>query len=127
MGALVIGGFAAAVAARSSGPPDRLAASGCLGPAICDPPCLLGVHSAQQVDEVFAVVGPGHLRAEAAARRNGMEWVCVTDKYFGVTLHVYRLRPADLERSAQQNQLHRRPAREPSWARTNDDTVCAAG
>ena len=69
----------------------------------------------QQVDEVFAVVGPGNIRAEATVRRNGMEWVGVTDKYFGMTLHVYRLRPADLDRSAQQNQLPGAPAHEAAW------------
>jgi hypothetical protein len=34
-----------------------------------------------------------------------MEWVGETDKYFGLTLQVYRLRPADLDRSVEQNQL----------------------
>jgi len=28
-----------------------------------------------------------------------MEWVGETDKYFGLTLQVYRLRPDDLARS----------------------------
>ncbi len=78
---------------------------------------LAGWAFTQDVDEVFAVVQPGHLRAEATARRNGMEWVGVTDKYFGMTLHVYRLRPADLDQSTQPNQLPGGPAQEPSWGR----------
>ena len=50
----------------------------------------------QELDEVFAVVRPGNQRAAAVAKRNGMDWVGETDKYFGLTLQVYRLRPADL-------------------------------
>ena len=50
----------------------------------------------QELEEVFAVVRPGNQRAAAVARRNGMDWVGETDKYFGLTLQVYRLRPADL-------------------------------
>jgi len=50
----------------------------------------------QELDEVFAVVRPGNQRAAAVARRNGMDWVGETDKYFGLTLQVYRLRPAEL-------------------------------
>ena len=53
----------------------------------------------QETDEMFAVVRPGNARAAAVARRNGMEWVGETDKYFGLTLQVYRLRPDDLARS----------------------------
>lgn len=53
----------------------------------------------QELDELFAVVRPGNARAAAVARRNGMEWVGETDKYFDLTLQVYRLRPADLARS----------------------------
>jgi RimJ/RimL family protein N-acetyltransferase len=51
----------------------------------------------QEIDEVFAVVRPGNARAAATARRNGMSWVGETDKYYGLTLQVYRLRPADLQ------------------------------
>lgn len=54
----------------------------------------------QEIDEVFAVVRPGNARAAATARRNGMTWVGETDKYFGLNLQVYRLRPADLNGSA---------------------------
>jgi len=42
-----------------------------------------------------------------------MEWVGETGKYFGLTLQVYRLRPADLDRSAQQNHLPGSPAGDP--------------
>jgi RimJ/RimL family protein N-acetyltransferase len=53
----------------------------------------------QDIDEIFAVVRPGNARAAATARRNGMSWVGETDKYYGLTLQVYRLRPADLDRA----------------------------
>lgn len=56
----------------------------------------------QELDELFAVVRPGNTRAAAVARRNGMEWVGETDKYFGLTLQVYRLRPDDLARSLEE-------------------------
>jgi RimJ/RimL family protein N-acetyltransferase len=52
------------------------------------------------VDEVFAVVLPGNTRTAASVRRNGMYWVGETSKYFGVRLQVFRLRAADLDRSA---------------------------
>ena len=35
-------------------------------------------------------------RAEAAARRVGMTWVGETEKYYGLRLNVFRVRPADL-------------------------------
>jgi len=60
---------------------------------------------AQDLEELFAVVRPGNSRAAAVARRNGMEWVGETDKYFGLTLQVYRLRPADLARSVGATQI----------------------
>ena len=47
--------------------------------------------------EVFAVVRPGNRRAVATARRVGMEWVGETDKYYGLSLQVYRLMKADLD------------------------------
>ncbi|MEC3982465.1 GNAT family N-acetyltransferase [Amycolatopsis sp. H20-H5] len=50
----------------------------------------------QGSDEIFAVVRPGNTRAAATVRRTGMQWVGETDKYFGLTLQVFRLRPADL-------------------------------
>jgi hypothetical protein len=46
--------------------------------------------------EIFAVVRPGNVRGAATVRRTGMEWVGETEKYFGLTLQVFRLRPADL-------------------------------
>ncbi|MFJ8613543.1 GNAT family N-acetyltransferase [Streptomyces sp. NPDC093675] len=49
------------------------------------------------VDELFAVVRPRNARGIAAARRAGMEWVGETDKYYGLTLQVYRLREGDLD------------------------------
>lgn len=48
------------------------------------------------VDELYAVVRPGNVRAVSTLRRNGMEWVGATSKYFGQTMQLYRLRPADL-------------------------------
>jgi RimJ/RimL family protein N-acetyltransferase len=47
-------------------------------------------------DEVFAVSLPVNARAEATARRIGMEWVGETEKYYGLLLQVFRLRPGDL-------------------------------
>jgi RimJ/RimL family protein N-acetyltransferase len=52
---------------------------------------------ANGVLEVFAVVRPGNTRGVATARRVGMEWVGETDKYYGLTLQVYRLTAADLD------------------------------
>jgi RimJ/RimL family protein N-acetyltransferase len=49
------------------------------------------------VSEVFAVVRPGNHRGVATARRVGMEWVGETDKYYNLTLQVYRLTKADLD------------------------------
>lgn len=49
------------------------------------------------VSEVFAVVRPGNDRGVATARRVGMEWVGETDKYYNLTLEVYRLNKADLD------------------------------
>ena len=59
----------------------------------------------QGTDEIFAVVRPDNTRAAATVRRNGMEWVGETSKYFGLTMQVFRLRPADLNRLAQQADL----------------------
>ncbi|OBH60694.1 GNAT family N-acetyltransferase [Mycobacterium sp. E2479] len=49
------------------------------------------------VSEVFAVVRPGNHRGVATARRVGMDWVGETDKYYNLTLEVYRLSKADLD------------------------------
>jgi RimJ/RimL family protein N-acetyltransferase len=48
-------------------------------------------------DEVLAVSRPINSRAEATARRIGMEWVGETDKYYGLRLQVFRIRPGDLD------------------------------
>ena len=47
------------------------------------------------IDEVFALVRPTNHRGEAIAHRLGMAWVGETDKYYGMRLSVYRLRPSD--------------------------------
>lgn len=57
------------------------------------------------VDEIFAVVRPGNTRAAATVRRNGMQWVGETGKYFRLALQVFRLRSADLDRAAASAQL----------------------
>jgi RimJ/RimL family protein N-acetyltransferase len=51
---------------------------------------------ANGMSEVYAVIRPGNTRSAAVARRLGMQYVGSTDKYFGIELEVYRLRPADL-------------------------------
>jgi RimJ/RimL family protein N-acetyltransferase len=51
---------------------------------------------ANGVSEVYAVIRPGNARSAAVAVRLGMQYVGRTDKYFGIELEVYRLRPADL-------------------------------
>jgi RimJ/RimL family protein N-acetyltransferase len=48
------------------------------------------------IDEVFAIVRPGNRRSTAVAQRLGMEYVGITEKYLGVRLELYRLRPGDL-------------------------------
>lgn len=58
-----------------------------------------------EIDEIFAVVLPGNIRAATTVRRNGMEWVGETSKYFGLTMQLYRLRPADHDRAAKQARL----------------------
>lgn len=50
----------------------------------------------QSAHEVFSVVRPRNERASTLAHRLGMEWVGETDKYYGLELQVYRLRPTDL-------------------------------
>jgi RimJ/RimL family protein N-acetyltransferase len=52
---------------------------------------------AEGLDEVLAVARPTNARAAATARRIGMEWAGETDKYYGLRLQVFRLRPADLD------------------------------
>ncbi len=48
------------------------------------------------IDEVFAIARPGNERSTSVARRLGMEYVGTTDKYLGLRLELYRLRPGDL-------------------------------
>jgi RimJ/RimL family protein N-acetyltransferase len=52
------------------------------------------------IDEVFALVRPNNARGEATARRLGMTWVGETDKYYGLRLNVFRLRPSDRQEVA---------------------------
>ncbi len=65
---------------------------------------------AHDVDEIFAVVRPGNARAAATVRQGGMHWVGQTDKYFATDLQVYRLRSADLDRTAPE--AHHPPGRD---------------
>jgi RimJ/RimL family protein N-acetyltransferase len=52
---------------------------------------------ANGISEVFAVIRLSNTRGVATAQRVGMEWVGVTDKYYGLTLQIYRLTAADLD------------------------------
>jgi RimJ/RimL family protein N-acetyltransferase len=52
---------------------------------------------ANGISEVFAVARLGNTRGVATARRVGMEWVGETDKYYGLTLQIFRLTAADLD------------------------------
>jgi RimJ/RimL family protein N-acetyltransferase len=49
------------------------------------------------VSELFAVVRPGNQRGISTALRVGMEWVGETDKYYNLSLQIYRLTKADLD------------------------------
>jgi len=50
----------------------------------------------QGLEQVIAVVRPANVRATAAVRRIGMEWIGETEKYHNLRLQAYRLRPPDL-------------------------------
>lgn len=50
----------------------------------------------QGIEQVIALVRPANTRAVATVRRIGMEWVGETEKYHGLRLQEYRLRPGDL-------------------------------
>jgi RimJ/RimL family protein N-acetyltransferase len=50
----------------------------------------------QGIEQVVALVRPANTRALATVRRIGMEWVGETEKYHGLRLQEYRLRPGDL-------------------------------
>ena len=51
---------------------------------------------AQGIEQVIALVRPANVRAVGTVRRIGMEWVGETEKYHGLRLQEYRLRPGDL-------------------------------
>lgn len=51
----------------------------------------------QGLEEVIALVRPANKRAAATVKRIGMEWVGETEKYYGLRLQEYRLRPGDLD------------------------------
>jgi RimJ/RimL family protein N-acetyltransferase len=50
----------------------------------------------QDIEQVIALVRPANTRALAMVRRIGMEWVGETEKYHGMRLQTFRLRPAEL-------------------------------
>ncbi len=50
----------------------------------------------QGIEQVIALVRPANTRAAATVGRIGMEWVGETEKYHGLRLQEYRLRPGDL-------------------------------
>ena len=50
----------------------------------------------QGIEQVVALVRPTNARAAATVRRIGMEWVGETEKYHGLRLQEFRLRPGDL-------------------------------
>ncbi|MDR2983745.1 MAG: GNAT family N-acetyltransferase [Nocardiopsaceae bacterium] len=51
----------------------------------------------QGIEQVIALVRPANTRALGTLRRIGMEWVGETEKYHGLRLQQYRLRPGDLK------------------------------
>lgn len=53
------------------------------------------------IDELYALARPANERAIALARRMGMQWVGETEKYYGLGLVVYRIRPGDLDEPVQ--------------------------
>jgi RimJ/RimL family protein N-acetyltransferase len=46
--------------------------------------------------ELFAVARPNNVRAIRLAERLGMQWVGETEKYYGMRLQVFRVRPPEL-------------------------------
>jgi RimJ/RimL family protein N-acetyltransferase len=48
-------------------------------------------------DELFAVVRPWNVRAVKVVERVGMQWVGVTEKYYSMRLHVYRMRAGEID------------------------------
>ena len=57
---------------------------------------LAGWAFGQGIEQIIALVRPANQRAAATVRRLGMEWVGETEKYHGLRLQQYRLRPGDL-------------------------------
>jgi RimJ/RimL family protein N-acetyltransferase len=57
------------------------------------------------IEEVFAVVRPGNRRSTAVARRLGMDYVGATEKFYGLRMELYRLRPGDLASPADLREL----------------------
>lgn len=51
----------------------------------------------QGIEQVIALVRPANARALGTVRRIGMDWVGETEKYHGLRLQQYRLRPGDLK------------------------------
>ena len=56
-------------------------------------------------EEVFAVVRPGNQRSTAVAQRLGMDYVGTTEKFYGLRMELYRLRPGDLASPADLREL----------------------
>jgi len=54
----------------------------------------------QGIEQVVALARTTNARAAATARRMGMEWVGETEKYHGLRLQEFRLRPGDLPEAA---------------------------
>ena len=50
-------------------------------------------------DELFVVTRPQNKPAVRTAQAMRMDWVGETEKYYGLRLHVYRLRSAELDRT----------------------------
>lgn len=50
----------------------------------------------QGIEQVIALVRPANTRAMAMVRRIGMEWAGETEKYHGLRLQEFLLRPGDL-------------------------------
>jgi hypothetical protein len=74
----------------------------CLGTWLCRRAIATSAF-AEGCDEVVAVERVANTRAAATARRLGVEWLGVTEKYYGLRLQVFRLRPTDLDESPYAN------------------------
>ena len=67
----------------------------------------------QGIEQVIALVRPANARALAMVRRIGMEWTGETEKYHGLRLQEFRLRPGDL--AAPERQADRLGAAGTGW------------